>query len=501
MKITFLPLDERPCNSKYIQMITSSTPEIELDNCPQKIMGTQKKAADRQKVNSFLSESTQDADALVLSMDTFLYGGLIPSRIHHLDQQTIDQQFAFLTELKQQRPALKIYASICLMRSPQYNSGAEEPDYYAQYGRRIHRRAYLQDKQQRESLTAAEQTELAQIEIPAEMVNDYEQRRDFNEVANMKALQLVKDGIIDFMVIPQDDSAPFGYTALAQKRIFNKISELDLESKVNIYPGADEVGNTLVTRAYVEQQGKTPRIYPFYASTYGPFIVPLYEDRPMKETLKYHVRACGAELVETPAEADLILAINCPGKVMQRAKEQINHLDNTYVSYRNLNDFIDKIGSFIAAGYPVAVCDSAFGNGGDLSLIKRLDQQGLLAKLHAYAGWNTDANTLGTVLADAIINLNQPQHNQKHLQYRLLEDVFYQAIVRQDALEEKLPELGYEDYDFEPVMAEVCEYIKQDLMVNYQKLAFSQQYPIQITKVSLPWKRLFEVNLEFEVMG
>lgn len=496
MKITFLPLDERPCNSKYIQMITASTSEIMLDSCPLEIMGRQKEAANREKVNSFLCESSHDADALVLSMDTFLYGGLIPSRIHQLKQETIQHQFDFLRELKKQRPNLKIYASICLMRSPQYNSGAEEPDYYAEYGRRIHRRAYLQDKKQRESLTEVEQAELNQINLPAEIVNDYEGRRDFNEVANMAALKLVKDGVIDFMVIPQDDSAPFGYTALAQKRIFNKIEELDLETKVNIYPGADEVGNTLVTRAYLDHQGKTPRIYPFYASTYGPFIVPLYEDRPMKETLKYHVRACGAELVETAAEADLALAINSPGKVMQRAKEQFTNLDNTYVSYRNLNDFIARISSLINQGLPVAICDSAFGNGGDLSLIKRLDQQGLLSKIHAYAGWNTDANTLGTVLADALINLHNSQKDQKHLQYRLVEDVFYQAIVRQDALDKKLPELGYEDYDFEPVMKEVCEYIKNDLNKHYQTLSFAQEHPIKIKKVSLPWKRLFEVNFE-----
>lgn len=501
MKVTFLPLDERPCNSKYIQMMTASTPELELDCCPMEIMGTQKRTADRQKVNSFINSSVKDADALVLSMDTFLYGGLIPSRIHNLGKETILEQFKFLCNLKQKYPNLKIYASICLMRSPQYNSSAEEPDYYAQYGRRIHRRAYLQDKKHRESLNETEQNELEQIDIPTEIVADYEGRRDFNEVANMAALQLVKDDVIDFMVIPQDDSTPFGYTALAQKRIFNKIEELNLESKVNIYPGADEVGNTLVTRAYVDHFDKTPKIYPFYASTYGPFIVPLYEDRPMKETLKYHVRACGAELVETPEKANFILAINSPGKIMQRAKEQLTNLDNTYVSYRNLNDFIAKIDSFITEGFQVSICDSAFGNGGDLSLIKRLDDKGLLGKIHAYAGWNTDANTLGTVLADSIINLENKQQDHRHLQYRLLEDVFYQAVVRQDALDKKLPELGYEDYDFDPVMEQVCDYIQADLLKQYQALNFATEYPVKIRQVSLPWHRLFEVDLEVKTQG
>ncbi len=499
MNIFFVPLDERPCNWKYIKMMTHKHNHVKVEMVDQAVLGMQKKHADQDALNQCIKSRVNYVDALVLSLDTFFYGGLIPSRIHSLSREVINKQIDRLCSYKLKNPKLKIYASICIMRSPTYNSSAEEPDYYAVYGRALHRKAYLQDKASRDVLNESEQCELDAISIPSEILKEYEGRRIFNQSVNEEVLQLVKEGIIDFLVIPQDDAAPYGYTALTQRVITSKIAALELENDVNIYPGADEVGSTLVTRAYVDYYAMRPKIYAFYASTLGPAIIPLYEDRPMLETLKYHVRACGASLVQRAEEADFILAINAPGKVMQRAKEQHHNLDVSYTSYRNLNDFVLRIKSYLEDGYPLAVCDSAFGNGGDVSLIKRLDASHLLDTLLSYAGWNTNANTLGTVLADAILHFDQSVSDKKHLLHRYLEDVVYQSIVRQEVLAEVLPALGCEDYHLEKKMSQVCCAVQERLEKVYRTLHLSEKYNVQLTSVSLPWKRLFEVDFEFNM--
>ncbi len=54
---------------------------------------------------------------------------------------------------------------------------------------------------------------------------------------------------------------------------------------------------------------------------------------------------------------------------------------------------------------PIALADVAFVNGADLFLGRQLIQTGLAPRLLAYAGWNTAGNTLGTVLAHAVLHL------------------------------------------------------------------------------------------------
>ncbi|MBO3092981.1 DUF4127 family protein [Schleiferilactobacillus harbinensis] len=499
MEIAFLPLDERPCNWKYGEMMAAAVDDLHLNVLPLSLLGRQKRPAELAPINDFLLANSVHTDVLVLALDTFFYGGLIPSRTHHLQMTAVTHQLELLRRLKAAHPGIKIYASMTIMRSPAYNSAAEEPDYYADYGLRLHRRAYLMDKRERhDGLSDAEATELAKIAIPDAIVQDYETRRRFNRSVNQQVLTLVKEGTIDFLVIPQDDSAPFGYTALDQQYVYQQIKHLDLEERVNVYPGADEVGTTLITRAYLDHHHRTPKIFLFFSSTLGPSIVPLYEDRPMLESLKYHTRACGAQLVPTPEEADLILAVNSPGKVMQRAKEQIDHLDISYVSYRDLNDFVLQVIGYLQAGKKVSVCDSAFGNGGDLSLIKRLDRHEVLAKLWSYAGWNTNANTLGTVLADSLLKLDSAPAavNPVYLAYRIVEDVLYQTVVRQTVLNDVLPRMNVQDYHLGVKEEQVTAVIAEQLNAAYGKMAVSREVPVTVTNVALPWHRLFEINFD-----
>ena len=65
---------------------------------------------------------------------------------------------------------------------------------------------------------------------------------------NVETLQMARDGLIDALVIPQDDSSKYGYAAIDQKEIREKISEYNMEDKVLMYPGADEVELTLLAR-------------------------------------------------------------------------------------------------------------------------------------------------------------------------------------------------------------------------------------------------------------
>lgn len=216
----------------------------------------------------------------------------------------------------------------------------------------------------------------------------------------------------------------------------------------------------------------------------------------MYESLKAHIRVCGGKIVHSPEIADFILAINAPGKIMQESFVDEQSKDITYTSYRQLLDFVYTIQEYIQDGYQVALCDSAFSNGGDFQLIQYLDELDLLDSLISYAGWNTNCNTLGTTLAQAFLGQN---HVMKNICYRIIEDVFYQSLVRKEVVDHDLVQLGLSYYDFKDQQDKVEQIILEKLQKHYNSLNISQKYPVIIKKINLPWKRMFEIGMEIEV--
>ena len=500
MKTLFIPLDERPCNKLYPEYI-ANTADIELVNVPDSLLSNKKRPANTEQLWQYVFDNMAGVDALILSVEMLMYGGLIPSRLHSLEEGDKEAFIANLCRLRDEFPDTKIYAYNCIMRCPSYSSSDEEPDYYDDFGAEIFKRKYLQDKQGRHGLDADETECLAGLHdaVPQNVLADFESRRRFNSSVNMAVAELVKDKVIDFLVIPQDDSSPYGYTALDQKRVLEYIEHQDLSFDIAIYPGADEVGVTLLGRAFNEYHGKVPKVFPFYASTLGPQIIPLYEDRPMNESVKSHIRAVGGRWCDNSQEADLILAINAPGKVMQEAAQQGNK-DLTYSSGRNLQDFALRIKDYLEAGKKVVVADSAFANGGDLELIRFLNKLGILGQLASYKGWNTNCNTLGTTLgAGMIADIGQPAVVE-NVVYHVLEDVCYQSVVRSELLERYFADASFGHTSYQPEQeSQAMEYTAQRLVQQYRDLtAGSLPQDINVEAYA-PWGRTFELGIKLKV--
>lgn len=497
MRILLLPLDERPCNAKFPSMVGRSG-DVETAIPPRPMLGDKKTPADVSGLFGFLTEQAATADAAVVSLDMLVYGGLIPSRLHHMQPEVVLGRLNAVRTLKRINPRLAIYASMSVMRAPQYDSDDEEPDYYAHHGRALFRRAWLLDRAERGGLDAAQRAELDAIAIPDEVVEDYERRRRTNLLVNEACLDLLREGAIDFLVFPQDDSSPYGYTAVAQRHLQRAIEEKGVRRQVMVYPGSDEIGCTLLARAVCALHGRTPTIRPRFASTMGPGIIPLYEDRPMMESLKSHVRACGARLADSDETADIELMINAPGRIMQEAQLAADGRDLTYDTYRNLPAFVDDTARLLDRGSRVAICDSAYANGGDQQLLHDLDGIGALADIASYAGWNTNCNTLGNTLAQAIVGVPDSPYRSRNLAYRLIDDVLYQTDVRW-RVDAGLSERGGSYQDVVPCMDWAVTATRKQLQKEYDGLALSATLPARINAVRFPWRRMFEIDMDLTV--
>ncbi|SFQ37778.1 Protein of unknown function [Psychrobacillus psychrotolerans] len=507
-KIAYVPLDERPCNYSYPNFIgdrgtdSSSQGEVEIVRPDLGLMGNKKVSGDTEKIWEWLYEEAVDSNGLILSLDTLLFGGIIPSRLHHLTLNECRKVLARLSRIKEINPDVKIYAFNLIMRCPKYSSSDEEPDYYADWGSEIFQYGKLHHliSANLASEEDYKQYEKLKLQLPQRIVDDYLSRRKINVEVNKLVLEYVNKGLIDFLIIPQDDSAPYGWTAIDQQEVRGAIASYNLELDVYMYPGADEVGCTLLARMINSFKGKRPLVYPVFSSTQGPSVTPLYEDRPLLETIKYQILAAGGLITSNRSEADFSLFVNSPVEPMMEAAYQDN-LSTIYQVNRNLIDFVEQLEFImIERNIPCVVGDVAFANGSDLALLKLLKRKDLLFQLAGYAGWNTSSNTLGTCIAQGMLHniYGNTQQHTNFLALRYVEDAGYCSYVRNIVTNTHLPHLGYDYFLVDGRNGRVSEIVQEQLNEFIKENLNDKDNEILINKCYMPWSRMFEVGLEVE---
>ena len=458
-------------------------------------MGNKKIPADIQKIREFLLEECKDAYGLIVSVDTLLYGGLIPSRLHKENEATLKSRLEVFKELKALNPQLKIYAFNCIMRCPSYSNADEEPDYYDFYGTEIFKQGVAKHK-----VVLGMETEDAWLklrnEIPKEVLEDFESRRAINRSLNMETIRYYKEGFLDALVIPQDDSAPFGYTAIDQQEIRSLIQREGLTDEIILYSGADEVALSLAARLINDIKGVHPTVYVKYATEAAKMMIPRYEGVRLGTTIGFHILLAGCVQVEDESKADILMIITAPDNQMEEAFEQPSISPN-YNAERNMAEVMRYMVQKIAEGKRVAVADNAYSNGGELDLIRMMNKHKVLMMVSAYAGWNTNGNTLGTVLAQAVYDYHfgvTPQ-KQKFLVERYLEDMAYCGHVRGNVTKE-IKDTELFTFGTKEIEEQVASMVKDQLEAFAKEYMTSIADNVKVQHVSMPWKRMFEVRLD-----
>ncbi|EOX4942028.1 DUF4127 family protein [Vibrio alginolyticus] len=513
MRLTCIPLDIRPYNYDFLASLAAMDSQVSLSMPEKAKLGFKKQAADHHYLTRYIFDDATRSDALVLSLDMYIYGGLFPARVHQYDQEWLSNRINDLVTLKEENPNLRIYASSLVLRTPKYNSNEEEPEYYAHSGNAIFNLGYLQDKKKRVGLTKeeAETLDNLHLAVNADDMQDWTQRREKNLLVTLKAIELVAKGVIEQLIVPLDDTAEFGYTAEDQVSIFESIAEHGVQDKVFVHPGTDESGCTLLTKAYLAIKNQSLQVQAYYSNELFKSVVPNYEDRPFLHSLRSHTRACGVEIVEQDDPSLPMLAINGCGETMQEAFEvsygfcvhtnvrKAKYKNVTYHTYRDLITFSRYLGER-AKLQPVVVADLAMSNGGETDLIKALDKVGALEEISGYAGWNTTCNSLGTAIATLVFATlgDNAQAIKQFLKERLISDWAYQTEVRFPVQLDYLPELGVDygtfDHYSTPVFARIKDEI-QTIWKNTIKHSF-KACPPKIIEISAPFKRMSGLHIQ-----
>ena len=493
-KIVMLPLDERPCNFGYPQMMPKAGFELVLP--PKDFMGDKKTPADTARLADWLLTAARGADACILSLDTLIYGGIVPSRLHGDSTETLLARARTVERLRRENPRMKLYAFQLIMRCPSYSLSDEEPDYYDECGEELHLYGRYTHLEKLGKLTEADAADFERVKkkISPAHLHDFIGRRDKNIAVLMHNLEYIKNGTVDYFGIPQDDSAVYGFTSMDQMRVREFLKSNSLHAKTAMYPSADDTGLILLARAAAELFGKKPKIFVHYASSKGGEVVPWFEDRAVNETVKYHILAAGGIRVYSLAEADILLAVNV-GSGMYYEDDPAHAA--AYDVDRNLAEFVSCIEYALSEGKFVAVGDIANCNGGDQELVKLLQREGLLFRIHAYAGWNTSSNTLGTAVCQCVLYMlgGDSAGNESFLVHRYYEDIGYMSYARKYVTDNVLPQLGLDYFHADGKRGKAAEAVKSAL-VSFM----AEHFPAVSERageisVEMPWRRMFETEV------
>lgn len=501
--ILFVPQDNRPTSCEQ----TADTVRklgYEVVMPEKELLGGLHKSGDTEKLWQWTKEQAKTADMAVISTDSLLYGGLVASRKHEIPSGKLQERAGRLSELHRENERLKIYAFASLMRTPRSGqaSGGEEPDYYIAYGEKIFQYTALMDKAETSGLTDGELQSMSQLEseIPQDILRDWLARRQRNFAATETMADAAARGDVEYLLVGKDDNASLSQTHRESRWLQDYAGHIP-ETHFRMVAGIDEFAMLLMTRAVNQWERRTPTAAVFYNRGKGGDTIPTYSDERVSATLQTDIQVAGGALVENPALADFVLLVNTNPDGLTGEANHIRSWEqpplNNGQDRFGTRAFVKQLKTLLEAGAPVGVADIAFTNGADNALMRHLEQEGLLFRLRAYAGWNTATNSLGFALGQGLLAARMPQEQiHELLMTRYLDDWGYQANVRTAmAMEiEQLPDPTVYLYlgAYEQAMeAEASELLRQFVREHLPRMAAPEKI-----RVSFPWHRMFIADIQ-----
>ena len=440
MKIGFVPIDNRPVCYSLPKMICNIDRDIELFLPEREWLGSLTKYAETEELFEWLRGLPQ-LDALIISLDTLAYGGLISSRRCTDSFDDIKNRIEKLKQILAKKNA-KIYAFSSIMRISNNNVNEEEKEYWSDWGKKIFNYSYNIDKFGL----------VCEKEVPDEILNDYLATRKRNFDINKLYLEWQKEGFFDTLIFSKDDCAEYGFNIREAKYLKNMGAK--------IKTGADEIPLSLLARTI----SGDVKIAPIFLEPDFKSAVSNYEDISIEKCTKSQIELANCETADEK-DADILLYVN---NFKTKQGEIVMGIDTE-----------EFTGKWKTPEKPYMIADVRYANGSDNAFVNEFLKSDIKGDFYGYSAWNTSANSLGSLICAAKMKFlakNFDENAFKRLQtLRFLDDWAYQANLRQS----KLPA---SELDFE--------------MKFFEKLIFDKLKYSASTSYKYPWARFFEVEIE-----
>lgn len=504
--IALLPLDSRPPCTQFVEQLAHIAgirvllPEPEL-------LDKYKKPADKKALRSWLSTVSKEADAAIISTDMLIHGSLVASRLSTGTTEDTENVLSLLKAIHQENPSVKLYVFNIIPRliigdSPE--NAVYQKDMLA----------YSMLKDQVDTFGNIEDTKkLAALEekIPAKIIKRYFSLYEQNAKLNQDLTNMTEQGILSGLIIGQDDSQPFGLPNINKTRLQHALLQKPaLTDKVFITRGTDEVALTLLGHIVNQAADYQPRIFVTYSTPEAPQIIMPFMPGTVAKTVQEKISIAGGIQVDDPRQADFVLYVHVGTAKNNAARKEA----------------ADKVKNLISQGYKVALVDLTENFKSSETLLPLLITDNTnIARLIAYAGWNTTSNSIGTAVTQgsiftrSVLSPNSTpellgiyQHNLEFLTARFLDDLYYQKEFF-PIINEQLARLRIDPNNLGAEYDETNQKIDELMFCKarwlFRKSLNNQPITVEtglgskklvITDLhvttNLPWQRTFEIRLK-----
>ncbi|MGB8519103.1 MAG: DUF4127 family protein [Candidatus Tumulicola sp.] len=486
--IAFVPMDDRPVTAQLPVMlgriagVTISTP-------PPSDLGHYLTPGNADAIGRWLNRASRKREnaAFVVSSDMLAYGGLIASRVPGASYAGARSRLTQLRVTRALRPDafVGVFGTVMRLAPTGIPAGT---DYFAAYPvwQYLQQYANLHDPPLASEAAEAQRLQSA---IPQATFDAYIATRARNLAVDRYLLDMAASKTFDRLVLGQDDAGRFGLHVREVQLLQSLVRDQGLGDRVSIEPGADELGMSLVAQALARRAHWRPRIAVAYSTPDGAAFQDPLEFAPVDTTIGQLIALCGG--VRDDAAPDITLFFRIPGTTAaQDAAFQTAMRDEA------------------GRGRQVALADLSFlrSYADQAAFARGLLDSGLASRLDAYASWNTDANTVGTALSEAIAagagrraGTYDGLAHRTFTFVRFLDDYAFHDEVRPD-LNAVLESQHVADHTLLPgaVAAPLSE---RDRALLWQRAVsilaqLDPGYHIAALEIDLPWNRTFETRID-----
>lgn len=486
--IAFVPIDDRPVTAQLPVMV-GRIAGVDVAEPPRPLLGRFLQPGKSDALIAWLNgeAAKPQTGAFVVSTDMLAYGGLTASRVPGATYADAEFRLRELAHLRERRRSAWIGAFGTIMRLAPTGIPAGTP-FFAPYPIW----SYLQEYANlHDPLLPSETARAQQLEqlIGSATLDAYLATRARNLAVDRLLLRMTAGGTIDRLVLGQDDAGPVGLHVPEVRLLQTELAAQSLEDRASIEPGADELGIALVAHAIARQARWTPRVAVHYSAPQGGLYQDPIEYAPISTAIDALINVCGG--VRDDDRPDIALYVRVP----QTPPAQ----DDAFVAAMTADR---------AAGRAVALADLSYlhSYSEQADFARRILASGLAAQLDAYSSWNTNANTVGTALAEAIAaGAGRRTHTYDGLAHRtftfvmFLDDYAFHDEVRPD-LNATLAAQGIEDHSLlAPEVAAAMSQRDRALLWTYAEQILVQLdpgYHIAALSIGLPWSRTFESSID-----
>lgn len=490
--IVFVPLDDRPVTYQ-LPVLLGRIAGRRVVTPPAAMLGHYLQPGSPDDLIRWLNaQAPQDAAAYVISSDMLAYGGLLASRVPGTTYADAYFRLHELGQLRASHPRSWIAVFGTVMRLAPTGVPAIGPGnrYFAagpiwQY---LWEYAKLHDP-----LLPSEEALAANLRALAGPAFDAYIATRARDLAVDRLLVTGAATTLDRLVLGQDDAGPVGIDVPDRIVLENDIIRLGVASRATIEPGADELGMALVAHALARRASWTPRVSVEYSTPEGALAQDPLEYGPISVAIGHLITLCGG--VQDEADPQIVLFVRVPGTTPEQ--------DDAFVA---------AMRKALVQGRSVALADLSFLAGGGNpgyaeqgAFARRILADGIASELDAYASWNTNANTVGTALAEAIAagagrrtgTYDRIAHREFTFM-RFVDDYAFHDEVR-PLLDAQLTARGIDHMILLPADAAVVGEENRSLLWADAQAILAELYPryhIAAMTIALPWDRTFETKIE-----